>query len=300
MSSIESSGIGSMQRSGPRDLFSRVDSDRSGGVSAAELQKLSAVVADKTGKTIDAGTEAFNSYDSDGNGSLSGEELRAVLDNSGFGPAQGMQGMAPPPPPPQQATDSYNANLSASEKDALSELVSKLQDLLDTLKSGAEPKSQGQVPGGAPQDIFGKADTDRNGSLSQDELEAFARALKESTGQTLDVSKDSIKSLDRNGDGQLSPDEVDLRKTLSLDSANLNGNPAAKGLKTALDQNWVQEQQATGGLQQDESVSNKQSAQTASGTVQNQIAELNKLLETVFKYYRQGNNESASGINITS
>jgi len=208
------SGINSIggHSPGPRDFFSRIDSDHSGGVSQAELQKLSDVVADRTGTTIDAGNEAFTGYDSDGNGSLSGEELRAVLDSSGFGPSRGMQGMAPPPPPPRQAAGSYAENQSDSEQNLLASLVASMQDLLEALKNGQGAGYQPPMPGGAPADIFGKVDTDRSGSLSKDELKSLAETIKNTTGQSLDVSNESIAALERNGDGELSPDEVDLRK----------------------------------------------------------------------------------------
>ena len=255
MSSIEGTGMSNIQRAAPKDFFSRIDSDRSGGVSQAELQKLSNAVADKTNKNIDAGNEAFKSYDSDGNGSLSGEELRAVLDNSGFGPAQGMQGMAPPLPLPQQATDSYNANLPVSEKDVFSDLVSKLKAFLDVLTGNFDQTAQGPS-GSPPKDIFGKVDTDRNGSLSKAELEALAENIKKTTGRTLDVSDEAIKAADKNGDGELSPDEVDLRRILSLKSPDLNKDTSAKDLKTALDQTWIQEQQPLNGELQGQSLRN--------------------------------------------
>jgi len=300
MSSIESSGMGSMQRPGPRDLFGRVDSDRSGGVSPAELQKLSDKIQKKTGMTIDAGDEAFKGYDSDGNGSLSGEELRTVLDNSGFGPPRGMQGMAPSPPPPQQATGSYSENLPDSEKNVLTALVSSLQELLDMLKGALEAGPQGQPPGSPPTDIFGKVDTDRNGSLSADELEALAENLRIATGQTLDVSTEAIKALDRNGDGELSPDEVDLRKTLSLKSADLGGDNTSNELKMALDRSWQQGQQAVSpvGTQQNASNQGKQYGRSAS--LIEQMKEVQNLLDTLTKYAGSSSSGSDSIIRVAS
>lgn len=295
MSTIESTGMGSIQRHPPKDLFSRTDSDRSGGVSQAELEKLSDKIQEKTGTTIDAGDEALNSYDSDGNGLLSGEELKTVLDNSGFGPSRGMQGMAPPPPSLQQATDSYNSNNSDSGQNALSALVTKLQALLDTLSGNS-----GQSQDSPPEDVFGKVDTDRSGSLSKDELRVLAENIKKTTGQTLDVSDEAIIAADKNGDGEITPDEVDLRSVLSLQSANMKEDSSAKELKTALDQNWVQGQQATTGTQQDHPLSSKHYAETDSGIVQNQIAELKKLLETLSKYYAFSDNGSDSNFSMLS
>ena len=86
-----------------------------------------------------------------------------------------------------------------------------------------------------PADIFGKVDTDLNGSLSKDELKTLAENIKKTTGQTLDVGDEAIKALDQNGGGELSPDEIDLRKTLSLNSADLGGDNNSNGLNIALD-----------------------------------------------------------------
>lgn len=291
-------GINSIggQPPGPRDLFSRVDSDRSGGVSQAELQKLSDAIADKTGKTIYTGDEAFKGYDSDGNGSLSGEELRTVLDNSGFGPPRGLQGMAPPPPTPRQAAGFYADNQSDSEQNLLASLVTRMQDLLDTLKSSQEAGDQPQAQGGAPADIFGKVDTDGSGSLSKNELKVLAENIKKTTGQTLDVSDESVAALDRNGDGELSPDEIDLRKTLSMQSADMSIAPSVKDLRTALDYTWQQEQKSN-------SAQYGQQNTRASGSTDSlldQMKEVKNLLDILTKYYGSKNNASDQGLRIKS
>jgi len=134
MSSIGSIGASSMQRPDPLGVFKKTDSDGSGGVSQAELKNLSGVIKEKTGKTLDVSNDAFKTYDSNSDGTLSGDELKTVLDNSGFGPPQEMQGMGPPPPPPpQQASNSYNSNSSSSGQDTVSELVDTLKALLEKM-----------------------------------------------------------------------------------------------------------------------------------------------------------------------
>lgn len=291
MSSINNIGG---QPLGPSGLFSRVDSDHSGGVSQSELQKLSDAIADKTGKTIDTGDEGFKGYDSDGNGSLNGEELRTVLDKSGFGPQRDLQGMAPPPPP-RQAAVSYADNQSDSEKNILASLVTRMQDLLDTLKSGQDAGIQ-PPPGGSPTDIFGKVDTDRSGSLSKNELKVLAENIKKTTGQTLDVSAEAIAALDRNGDGELSPDEIDLRKTLTMQSADMSGDPSVKDLRTALDTTWQQSQNNT--AKQDEQLNAPVSGNHDS--LLKQMTEVKKLLDVLTKYYGSDKNGSERGISVTS
>jgi hypothetical protein len=146
MSSIGSVGMSSMngmQRPDPLGIFKKTDSDGSGGVSQAELKNLAAVIKEKTGKAFDVSNESFKTYDSNNDGSLSGDELKSVLDNSGFGPPQGMQGMGPPPPPPpQQATDSYEANSSSFGQESVSDLVESLKALLEKITTSHSENNQ--------------------------------------------------------------------------------------------------------------------------------------------------------------
>lgn len=146
MSSIGSIGMNSMngmQRPDPLGIFKKTDSDGSGGVSQAELKNLAAVIKEKTGKTFEVTNDTFNNYDTNSDGSLSGDELKSVLDNSGFGPPQGMQGMGPPPPPPpQQATDSYEANSSSFGQESVSDLVETLKALLEKITTSNSESNQ--------------------------------------------------------------------------------------------------------------------------------------------------------------
>ncbi len=192
-----------------RDLFRRIDSDRSGGVSTTELQKLTAAITESGGTTID--TESLSTYDQDGNGSLSGPELRTLLDGNGFGATMDLPGLAPPLATAQQATAAYAAQASDAP----------------------------------PADIFGKVDTDRSGSLSRSELQTLAAQLKQTTGQTLDVSDDAFAVYDSNGDGVLTPDELDLLKALSLKQNDGGGDSTSSELMATLDQNWYQMQSAS-------------------------------------------------------
>ncbi len=146
MSSIGSIGansMGSMQRPDPLGIFKKTNSDGSGGVSQAELKNLADVMKEKTGKTIDVSNDSFKTYDSNNDGSLSGDELKSVLDNNGFEPPQGMQRMgAPPPPPPQQVADSYEANSAGSGQQTVSELLSTLKALLEKLTADSDSTLQ--------------------------------------------------------------------------------------------------------------------------------------------------------------
>jgi Ca2+-binding EF-hand superfamily protein len=191
-----------MQRPDPLGIFKKTDSDGSGGVSQAELKNLASVIKEKTGKTFEVTNDTFNNYDTNSDGSLSGDELKSVLDNSGFGPPQGMQGMGPPPPPPQQASNSYNENSTNSGQDSVSELVSNLQNLLGQLTGtsgqngpdgiqGPPPGGgmQGPPPGGGMQGAPPSADSSSSSSKST------------STSQVFDA-------MDTNKDGTVSTEEL--------------------------------------------------------------------------------------------
>jgi Ca2+-binding EF-hand superfamily protein len=181
---------------------------------------------EKNGITLDVSNESFKTYDSNSDGTLSGDELKSVLDKSGFGPPQGMQGMGPPPPPPQQASNSYNANSPNSGQDTVSELVSNLKMLLEKLTGNSEQNGskgpQGAPPGGKPQgpppppppqadssasssestsitQIFDDMDTNKDGTVSASELVAALASdnsnAETSSSNTSGALQDQIKEL---------------------------------------------------------------------------------------------------------
>ena len=179
MSSIGSVGASSMQRPDPLGVFKKTDSDGSGGVSQAELKNLAAVIKEKTGKTFDVSNDTFKTYDSNSDGSLSGDELKSVLDNSGFGPPQGMQEMgAPPPPPPQQVADSYEANSAGSGQQTVSELLSTLKALLENLTTDSDSTLQSS----ADQSVS---------SSSQDQIKELQKLLEALTTYVNSNNSDS-------------------------------------------------------------------------------------------------------------
>ncbi|HPJ95308.1 MAG TPA: EF-hand domain-containing protein [Deltaproteobacteria bacterium] len=115
------------QQRGPAEMFDKVDTDESGGISQTELDTLAESISDKTGQTIDT-EDAVSTYDIDGDGELSKEELQAFLDASGLEPpsmpGMGMMGI-------QQAMSSYSLNSLGSETSTL----------LDFLTAGEETYS---------------------------------------------------------------------------------------------------------------------------------------------------------------
>jgi Ca2+-binding EF-hand superfamily protein len=237
MSSIGSVGASSMQRPDPLGIFKKTDSDSSGGVSQAELKNLAGVIKEKTGKTLDVSNDSFKTYDSNSDGSLSGDELKSVLDNSGFGPPHGVQGMGPPP---LQATDSYKANFSSSGQDSFSELVSNLQALLEKLtgdsgQSGSKGL-QGLPPVGKPQgpppadrsstssnstsvtQIFDPMDSNKDGTVSASELVA-----------ALANKSDSVKSSSTNTSASLQDQINELNNLLKTLSKYLDSKSTESG-----------------------------------------------------------------------
>lgn len=252
MSSIGSIGSSGMQRPDPMGMFKKTDSDGSGGVSQAELKSLAEAMQEKTGKTLDVSSDSFNSYDSNGDGSLSGDELKTVLDNSGFGPDQGMQGMGPPPPPPQQATDSYSANSSSSEQDTVSALISNLQALVEKLSAnssqngaqGTQGTPQAGKQGGPPPpppppadnssssdsssttQIYDAMDTNKDGNVSITELMTALKTTDSDSSTLSDSSTDTSQTGSSSWQNQIK-DLNKLMETLSkyADSKDMSSNP---------------------------------------------------------------------------
>jgi Ca2+-binding EF-hand superfamily protein len=203
------------QRQGPQDLFKKVDSDGSGGVSQAELKTLTEDISSKTDKTLNVDETSFASSDTDGNGDLSEEELMSLMNSNGFGPPAGMEGggaMATPPSK-DRAAAAYAAN---SGGDTLSSLIAGLQNLLAQLQSesgdqGTSSDTASVGNAGSPhglQDFFKKVDSDGSGEVSTDELATMAEDLQKMTGQSLTVDSDTFGAADSDGDGSLNADEL--------------------------------------------------------------------------------------------
>ena len=137
-SAIAMMGTSGIQRQPPppnKDVFKVADSDSNGLVSPAELKTLAAGTEEITGKSIDV-EDALSSFDTDGDGSLSGEELLGLMSSQGFNPSgmvnseDGGAGMSPPPPPPpKEVAAAYKAN---SGEDKISQLIDLLQEQTDS------------------------------------------------------------------------------------------------------------------------------------------------------------------------
>ncbi|OYD51968.1 EF-hand domain-containing protein [Acidovorax kalamii] len=156
----------------PERLLSKIDADGSGGVSDTELQGLLDDVAKKTGMSSQASAaDLVKQYDANGDGSLNADELGKT-----------MQNVLPPPPSTMAFAQSRSGDSSTSAA----------------------------ATGEAGDDLFGKVDSDGDGSVSQTELQALLEAMSGGTVGKTGVSSDEIFSqLDADGDGSLSEAEFD-------------------------------------------------------------------------------------------
>lgn len=261
VSGIGGIGMQGMQRPDPKEMFGKVDTDGSGGVSQTELQTLLEKMQEASGKTSEVSADDFSSYDSDGDGSLNEDELKSVLQNSGFGPPKEMEGMAPPSPPQEQASAAYSAN---SGQDELSTLIDNLKSLLEELTAAADDSDSSSSSASSAtktDNLFSRVDNDQSGGISQDELKTLASNLEKMTGQSLDVSDDAFAGYDSDGDGVLSADE----------------------LKGAMDKNGFQPPPPRGGMVAGAG-GGEQDAQYSPGSLQEQLTQLKSLLQTLAQY----------------
>jgi Ca2+-binding EF-hand superfamily protein len=285
VNSIGGSSAGNIYRPDPQEIFKKIDTDNSGGISQAELKAFSEDMQKKTGQTLDSGDTAFTTYDTDGSGTLSTEELNSLLESNNPGPPAGAgQGMAPPPPPPpDQATAAYSAN---SGQDTLSSLISSLQDLLDKLSSDGDSDDSSSTdsvgtstsPRPDPLDFFNKVDSDGSGEISQAELKTLAEDMKNTTGGSIDTGDEAFKMYDTNGDGSLSQDEL---KTVMDNSRS--GPPHGPGI----------------GMRPQLS-STEQTDSSASDSLQSQISMLRDLLNRLSEIDKTNSSGSDSLLNITT
>ena len=185
-SSMSSVYAQSMKRPSPAEMFKKIDTDGDGGINQTELNAMAKEMSAKSGQTIDF-SETLSSYDSNSDSLLSQDEMGSMMmalrDSLG--------------PPPQ-------ANAGTSSADAAAAYQAN---------SGEPPRTGGGPPPsqGAPsstQEGFNSLDTNGDGVVSQEELEAALSDLEQITGQSLDASS-SISTYDEDGDGSLSKTEMD-------------------------------------------------------------------------------------------
>ncbi len=73
-------GMAAMRRPDPQEMFKKVDSDGSGGVSQTELQSLTEKISQKSGQSFDA-AKMLSEYDSNSDGSLGEDEMKSLMES---------------------------------------------------------------------------------------------------------------------------------------------------------------------------------------------------------------------------
>lgn len=114
-----------------QQLLSSIDTNNSGAIDKAEFSAAAKALASNSSSNSNSSTtDAFNKLDSNSDGSLSTDELMSALKN--MKPPQGQYGSMPPPPPPPSDSSS-----TSSESSSSTSASNKLFSALDTNKDGS-------------------------------------------------------------------------------------------------------------------------------------------------------------------
>jgi Ca2+-binding EF-hand superfamily protein len=183
MSSMMGSGVGRMPDfSAMRErMFTKADGDASGAVSLEEFQKAGQSMPGGQMRSAEKAKEAFGKIDTDGNGSLSREEMDTFstrmssqmqdmmlkMQQMMGGAGGGMMGGGMPDP---------SAMFGKADGDG-DGAVSRAE--FDQMRSRSPMAGMmGGNDGARADEMFGKIDSDGDGALSQDEVTAFSRAAR--------------------------------------------------------------------------------------------------------------------------
>ena len=174
------------QRPSREQMFSKVDSDGGGTVDKVELSAFAKALQEKTGIEINA-EDALTTYDADGDGGLSQDEMDTMMQASMPSPLPmgGMQAMGMAPPDKEEMFSSIdtdgNGEVSESELTAFAE---KLAD--DT---GFELNLD---------EAMATYDTDGNSELSQEEMDTMMQAEMPAPPPPPPVSEEALAAYGQN------------------------------------------------------------------------------------------------------
>jgi len=227
-------------------MFTKVDTDSSGGVDKSEPESLMADVAKKTGVANSASTdELFSKMDSNSDGSLSSDELD-----------QGMQSVMPPPPSTMDFAQSRSdSGTSSTDNDMFAQLDTDSDGSLSQTEFEAGRPQGGNGPQGAggsatsSTTTYDPLDTNEDGTVSAQE-----RLAGSSSSSSTDAVQTLLKAIDTNDDKQISSDETDafmekltaqLEGTDSSTTSTQNNVDLAELVKQAYEQ--IMTQQTKGG-----------------------------------------------------
>jgi Ca2+-binding EF-hand superfamily protein len=138
----------------PSEMFNKMDTDSSSGISQSELETFAENISSKTGTSIET-TDAVTTYDADGDSELSSDELKSFMEAT-MGPPMGMKRMH---------------------------------------------------GGHRSEDLFTAIDTDSSSGVSQSELDEWAEAMFDETGNSIETT-DAVSTYDVDGDDELSSEEL--------------------------------------------------------------------------------------------
>lgn len=174
----------SMQsRTDPAEKFKQLDVDSSGALDKTELSTLAKELSKMMGKTLNVDS-SITTYDADGDGSLSQEEMGTMMKDT----------LGPPP------DAAGKISFSGTDEDQLTTLLKMLEEMSGSSSTGSLPPD--------PAEKFAELDADSSDGLSQTELDAMAEDFANVTGRTLDMTE-AIASYDTDGDSELSQEEMD-------------------------------------------------------------------------------------------
>jgi len=192
-------------RPDPAEMFKKVDTDGSGGISRTELETMAEKFSTDTGRTLDT-ENAITAYDTDGNGELSSEEMQAFMEST-MQQGMGMMRMHGGPGKGGGPGDLFKA-LDADSSDGVS------QSELDEWAQNMSAETGNTIDTSTALSTY---DIDGSGELSSTEFTSFldAGGIKPppppaSSEDTESTAKaDSVISrYDTNGDGVLSSEEL--------------------------------------------------------------------------------------------
>ena len=174
------------------DLFSQLDTNGDSSVSQDELQSLLDQMAADQGNSSSAlnASDVISQLDTNGDGSLSASELDAARPQGQEGPPQG--GMPPPPPPLTDSSQNSSSLVTGISSTDGSSNTSSTEDPLQAL--------------------FNTIDSDQSGDISSSEAQTFLSQLTSQLDSATGASTNSgrTESDSSSGSGASSQDLVQL------------------------------------------------------------------------------------------
>lgn len=169
----------------PAERFNKLDADGSGRLDTTELSDLATSLSKIIGKTLEI-SSLIESYDADNDGEMNQNETGAMI-----GQTLGL--------PPNDGTGAFplmsDTSLNTATGDQISELIEMLQGILGTTPP-------------PPEERFATFDSDGDGRLDENEMQALADDLAAVTGETIDTAE-ALNTYDTDSDGQLSAEEIE-------------------------------------------------------------------------------------------